>query len=76
MWTLGHSVRAIEHSRHRLIIEETATTGAVWMFGGLALLALALWITRPRSFKSTLAEEAVGAIAFMYFSFFALWATV
>jgi hypothetical protein len=35
MWSFGHSVREIEHSRHRVVIEETATTGAVWFFAGL-----------------------------------------
>ena len=76
MWSFGHSVREIEVSRHRVVIEETATTGAVWLFGGMALLVLVLLLTRPRSSKSTLAEEAVGAFALIFFAMFALWASV
>ena len=76
MWNFGHSVRETERSHNRVVIEETATTGAVWLFGGMALLVLALWLTRPRSSKSTLAEEAVGAFAVIFFAVFALWASV
>ena len=76
MWSFGHSVREIERSHNRVVIEETATTGTVWLFGGMALLVLVLWLTRPRSSKSTLAEEAVGAFAVIFFAMFALWGSV
>jgi multisubunit Na+/H+ antiporter MnhF subunit len=76
MWNFGHSVCEIERSHHRVVIEETATTGAVWFFGGSALLTLLLWMTRPRSSRSTLAEEAVGAFAVLFFALLALYASV
>ena len=76
MWSFGHSVRAIERSHNRAVIEETATTGAAWFFGGMALLVLMLWLTRPRSHETTLAEEAVGACVVIFFALFALWASV
>jgi hypothetical protein len=76
MWNFGHSVREIEHSHHRVVIEETATTVAVWAFGGMALLVLFLWVTRPRSFRSTPAEEAIGSFAVLYFASLALYASV
>jgi hypothetical protein len=76
MWSLGHSVREIERSHNHVVIEETATTGGVWFFGGMTLLALVLWLTRPRSSELILADEAVGAFAVMFFGFFALWASV
>jgi hypothetical protein len=76
MWSLGHSVREIERSHQRVVIEETATTGGVWFFGGSALLTLLLWVTRPRSSRSTLAEEAVGAFAVLFFASLALYASV
>ena len=76
MWNLAHSVREIERSHHRVVIEETATIGAVWLFGGLALLTLLLWATRPGTSRSTLAEEAVGAFAVLFFALFALYASV
>jgi hypothetical protein len=76
MWSFGHSVREIERSHNHVVIEETATTGALWLFGGMALLVLVLWLTRSRSFKSTLAEEAIGAFAVIFFAMFALWASV
>ena len=76
MWSLGHSVREIERSHHRVVIEETATTGAVGLFGGFALLTLLLWVTRPGSSRSTLAEEAVGAFSALFFAMFALYASV
>jgi hypothetical protein len=77
MWSFGHSVREIERSNNHVAIEETATTGGVWVFGGMALLVLVLWLTRPRSSsRLTLAEEAVGAFAVMFFAFLALWASM
>ena len=76
MWSFGHSVREVERSHNRVVVEETATTGAVWFFAGMALLVLALWLTRPRPSKSPLAEEAVGAFAVLFFALFALWASV
>src|ERR1700760_41025 len=76
MWNFGHEVREIEHSHHRVVIEETATSVAVWLFGGLALGTLLLCVTRPRPSRSTLAEEAVGAFAVFFFSLLALYASV
>jgi hypothetical protein len=76
MWNFGHSVCEIERSHHRVVIGETATTGAVWFFGGSALLTLLLWVTRPRSSRSPLAEEAVGAFAVSFFALLALYASV
>lgn len=76
MWSFGHSVREVERSPQRVVIEETATTGSAWLFGGAALGTLLLWITRPRSSGSTLAEEAVGACAVLYFGLLALLASV
>jgi hypothetical protein len=40
VWTFGHSVREIERTHQQVIVEETATTGAVVLFGGFAFLAL------------------------------------
>ena len=76
MWNFGHSVREIENSHHRVIIEETATTGGVWIFGGMALLTLFLWVTAPRPSTSTPAKEAVGAFAVLFFASLALYASV
>jgi hypothetical protein len=76
MWSFGHFVREIERSHTHVVIEETATTGAVWLFGGMTLLVLVFWLTRPRSFESTVADEAVGAFGVMFFAFFVLWASV
>ncbi len=76
MCSFGHSVREIERSHNRVVIEETPTTGGVWVFGGLTLLVVVLWLTGPRLPKSTLADESVGAFAVMFFLFFALWASV
>jgi hypothetical protein len=76
MRNFGHSVREIEHSHHSVVIEETATSVAVWVFGGLALGTLLLWMTRPRSSRSTLTAEAVGAFTVLLFALFALYASV
>src|SRR5215469_15593097 len=76
MWSFGHSVGEIERSHNHVVIEETATTGGVWFFGGMALLVLVLLLTGPRSPKSTLAGEGVGAFAVIFFALFALWASV
>jgi len=76
MWSFGHSVCEIEHSHHRVVIEETRTTGGIWLFGGLALLTLSLWLTRPRPSRSTFADEAVGALAVSFFALLALYASV
>jgi hypothetical protein len=38
--TLGHAVREIERSHQRVVIEETATTGAVVVLGAMAALVL------------------------------------
>jgi multisubunit Na+/H+ antiporter MnhF subunit len=76
MWNFGHSVREIERSHDRVVIEETATIGAVWFFGGSALGTLLLLVTRPRSSRSTVAEEAVGAFAVLFFALLALYASV
>jgi hypothetical protein len=76
MWNFGHSVREIERSHGRVVIEETATIGAVWLFGGSALGTLLLWVTRPRSSRATVAEEAVGALAVLFFALLALYASV
>lgn len=76
MWNLGHSVREVERSHNRVVIEETATTGAVWLFAGLASLTLALWLSRPGSSPLKPSEEAAGAFVVGFFAFFALWASV
>ena len=31
MWSLGHTLREVERSHSRVVFEETATTGAVWI---------------------------------------------
>jgi UDP-N-acetylmuramyl pentapeptide phosphotransferase/UDP-N-acetylglucosamine-1-phosphate transferase len=74
MWSFGHSVREIERSHHHVVIEETATTGGVWIFGGLALVTLSLCLTRPSG--SALAGEAVGAFGVLFFALLALCASV
>ena len=76
MWSFGNSVREIENSHGHVIIEEAAATGAAWLFGGLALLVLALWGTGPRSSKLDLPDEAIPAFAVVYFATFAVWASV
>ena len=76
MWSFGHSVHEIERSHNRVVIEETATTGAVWLFGGLASLTLVLWLSRPRSSQLRLSDEAVGALAVTFFALLALYASV
>ena len=76
MWRFGHSVSEIERSHDHVVIEETSTNGVVWIFGGMTLLVLVLWLTAPRSAESSFSVEAVGAFAVMYFAFFALWASV
>ncbi|HWA94907.1 MAG TPA: hypothetical protein VG844_09925 [Terracidiphilus sp.] len=58
------------------MIEETATTGAVWFFGAMALLVLALLLTAPKSPRWTVTNEAIGAFAVLFFASFALWASV
>jgi hypothetical protein len=76
MWSFGHSVREIERSHHRVVIEESATLGAVWLFGGFALLALLLWATKSRSTGATLVDEAPAAFAVCFFALLALYASV
>jgi hypothetical protein len=76
MWRLGHAVREIERSHNRVVIEETPTSAAAWLFGVAAFGTLSLLVTRPRSPGSTLAEEAVGASAFLFFGLLALYASV
>jgi hypothetical protein len=76
MWSFGHSVREVERSHDHVVIEETATTGAVWIFGGLVSLVLLLWLTRPKPTQARPSEEAVGALAVIFFTALALWASV
>lgn len=76
MWSFGHSVREVERSHNRVVIEETATTGAVWLFSAMALLVLVLLLTRPVAHQPTLTEEIVGACAVVYFAAWAVWASV
>jgi hypothetical protein len=76
MGSFGHSVREIERSHEHVVIEETATTGAVWLFGGIALLVLVFWLTSPRASELSLSGEAAGVCALMFFAFLALWASV
>jgi hypothetical protein len=40
MWTFGHGVREIERSNQWVVVEETATTGAVLLFTAFACLGL------------------------------------
>ncbi len=40
MWTFGHSVREVERSHHEVVVEETATKGAIILFGAFAILDL------------------------------------
>lgn len=40
MWDFGHAVREVDRSHQQIAIEETATTGAVFIFGGFACLGL------------------------------------
>jgi UDP-N-acetylmuramyl pentapeptide phosphotransferase/UDP-N-acetylglucosamine-1-phosphate transferase len=72
MWNFGHTVREIERSHNHVVIEETATIGGIWLFGGLALLTLVLWLSRLRQTHLKLSEEAVGAFVIVLFALFAL----
>jgi UDP-N-acetylmuramyl pentapeptide phosphotransferase/UDP-N-acetylglucosamine-1-phosphate transferase len=76
MWSFGHSICEIERSHHRVVIEETPTTGGIWLFGGFALLTLSLWVTKLSLSRSTLAREAVGAFSGLFFALLALYASV
>jgi len=40
VWTFGHSVRETERSHHEVVVEETATKGAIILYGAFAILDL------------------------------------
>ena len=64
MWKLGHAVREIERSHQRLVVEETATTGAAVLFGALALVTLI-------AFRHT-----IGVVFTLFFAAVGLYAVV
>lgn len=64
MWRLGHAVREIERSHQHVVVEETATTGAAWLFG--AFTCLVLFINR----------ETIGVVLAVLFAFYAMYASV
>ena len=76
MWSFGHSVREIERSHQRVLIEETSANGCVRLFGTFALLTFFLWVMKSRSTHSTPAQEVALAITFLFFAAVALYASV
>ena|ERR1700733_6262151 len=70
LWTFGHAVREIERSRHYVVIEETATKGAVIGFGAFALLDLL-------SFRNAVGNTfAVGVVLAFFSAGVALYASI
>jgi hypothetical protein len=70
VWTFGHAVREIERTHHQVVIEETATKGAVWEFGAFALLALVV-------FRSAIGNvRIIGLVLTLFFTSIALYAAV
>jgi hypothetical protein len=64
MWTLGHAVREVERSDHYVVVEETATTGAVMLFGAFACLTLAIF------------RNVLGLVLAFFFASLAVYAAV
>jgi hypothetical protein len=70
MWNLGHCVREVDRSHHQVVVEETATTGAVFLIGGVACLELI--VTRDRTgLVLALALAAIALFASVRSSFIA-----
>ena len=70
MWTFGHAVREVERTHHRVVIEETATKGAVWEFGAFALFALI-------AFRNAMGNvRTIGLVLTVFLASIALYAAV
>jgi hypothetical protein len=70
VWTFGHSVREIERSQHHVVVEETATKGAVIIFGAFALLEGVVFRNAAGN------ARAVGLALGLFFAAIALYAAV
>jgi hypothetical protein len=64
VWELGHSVKEIQRSHQKLVVEETATQGSAIIFGALALGTLIAF------------RNATGAIVGLFFASAALYSGV
>ena len=70
VWKFGHAVREIERSQHHVVVEETATKGAVILSGAFALLD-------PVVFRNATGNAfAVGLAPAFFFATIALYAAV
>ena len=70
MWTFGHLIREIERSHQQVVVEETATKGAVIGFGAFALLDLV-------SFRTAHGQAfAVGVVLAFFMSGLVLYAAI
>jgi hypothetical protein len=70
VWTFGHLIREIERSHQQVVVEETATKGAVIGFGAFALLDLV-------SFRKAHGQAfAVGVVLAFFMSGLVLYAAI
>jgi hypothetical protein len=63
-WTLGHAVSEVERSHDRIVVEETATVGAVLIFVASALVVAFAF------------ENLVGVMLAVWFACLGLYASV
>jgi hypothetical protein len=66
---LGHDVRKVEHSRHRVVIEATPSIPIIALFGAMAVLVVALTATAP---KKPAIDYCIPVVAMVFFASFAL----
>ena len=70
MWTFGHAVREIERSHDYVVVEESATKGAVILFGPFAVLD-------PFIFRNAVGGAfAVGVVLSIFFAMLTFYAAI
>jgi hypothetical protein len=70
VWTFGHAVREIERSHDYVVVEESATKGAVILFGAFAVLD-------PFIFRNAVGGAfAVGVVLSIFFAMLTFYAAI
>jgi hypothetical protein len=70
VWTFGHAVREIERSHDYVVVEESATKGAVILFGPFAVLD-------PFIFRNAVGGAfAVGVVLSIFFAMLTFYAAI